>query len=486
MGVFGGSRVQIAGPTGAFVVILLNIVNQYGISGLQIATLLAGIIMLLMGLVKLGNIIKFIPEPVIAGFTSGIAVVIFVGQFKDFFGLSIPVQALHFHEKLFNLFKAFSTLHLPTLSLACLTLLIVVLTPKFTKRIPSFLAAMLFVTVIQTIFQFKGIATIGSTFGEIPQHLPQFSLPAVSADQLLNLISPAFAIALLGAIESLLSAVIADSMINTRHNANQELIGQGLANILCPLFGGFAATGAIARTATNVRNGGNSPLAAITHSFTLLLIILIFSPLIAYIPLCSFSAILFVIAYHMCDHKHFIHILKDAPRNDSLVLLTTFLLTIFVDVVVAVNVGVILALFLFTRRMSQSVIVDRETAADIQAELSENNAVLPNDTLIYTIQGPFFFATTEILSSILDTTHNEPEAIVFRLKHVPFMDLTGLQAFHDAIVKFNNQGVRVYLCEANAKVSRKLARMNILRLVQGQRVFRSLPQTLEQISLSSA
>ncbi len=482
VGVFGGSRVQIAGPTGAFIVILLNIVNQYGISGLQIATLLAGFILLLMGVAKLGNIIKFIPDPVIVGFTSGIGVIIFVGQWKDFFGLSVgSAQYSHFHEKLFGLLKALSSMHLPTLGLACLTLIVIIIIPKFVKRLPAFLVAMTITTLVQTIFQFEDIATIGNIFGQIPQHLPRFQFPEISLDRILELISPAFAIALLGAIESLLSAVIADSMSNTRHDANQELIGQGLANIICPLFGGFAATGAIARTAANIRHGGNSPLSSIVHSLTLLSIILIFAPLIAYIPLCTFSAILFVVAYNMSQVRHFIHILKNAPRNDSLVLLTTFLLTIFVDLIVAVNVGVILALFLFVHRMSQSVIIDRKTDADIQAELIGHDVSIPNNVLIYTIQGPFFFATIEVLGSALDSMHNDPSILIFRLKHVPFMDVTGLQAFYEAIEKFYKRGVNIYLCEANTKVSQKLSKMNILQLVKGNQIFNTFPKVLEQL-----
>lgn len=361
VGIFGGSRVQIAGPTGAFIVILASITAQYGIDGLQIATLFAGFILLFMGIIKLGNVIKFIPDPVIVGFTSGIGVIIFAGEWKDFFGLPthLPLNA-HFHLKLIALIKALPNLDLTTTSLACLSLFLVGFSTKFLRRIPGPLVAMAVVTTLQGVFQFKTVATIGSTFGGISQVLPQFHLPSIQLADALNLIGPAFTIALLGAIESLLSATAADGMSKTRHHSNQELIGQGLANIFSPLFGGFAATGAIARTATNIRNGGNSPIAAIVHSIFLILVIILLSPLAKDIPLCTLAAILFLVAYNMSDIPHFIHMTKHAPRYDLLVLFTTLFLTIFTNLVVAVNVGVILAMLLFIRRMSQFVAVEKK------------------------------------------------------------------------------------------------------------------------------
>jgi len=295
VGIFGGSRVQIAGPTGAFIVILASITAQYGIDGLQIATLFAGFILLFMGIIKLGSVIKFIPDPVIVGFTSGIGIIIFVGEWKDFFGLPthFPLQA-HFHIKFFALIKALPSLDLATTSLACLSLFLVWISPKLLRRIPGPLVAMVVATALQAVFQFKTVATIGSTFGGISQALPQFHLPSIQLARALNLIGPAFTIALLGAIESLLSATAADGMAKkTRHHSNQELIGQGLANIISPLFGGFAATGAIARTATNIRNGGNSPIAAIVHSIFLILVILLLSPLAKDIPLGALASISF-------------------------------------------------------------------------------------------------------------------------------------------------------------------------------------------------
>ena len=484
VGVFGGSRVQIAGPTGAFVVILSHITAQYGIDGLQIATLLAGFILIFMGLVKLGSVIKYIPDPVIVGFTAGIGFIIFVGEWKDFFGLSLtlPLSA-PFHEKLLVTASNLINLNVTTTCLAVMSLLLVVLTPKLIKWLPGPLVAMAAATTLQYFFRFNDVATIGSTFGGIPDQLPQFHLPNITLTQALALIGPAFTIALLGAIESLLSATAADGMARTRHHSNQELIGQGLANIFSPLFGGFAATGAIARTATNVRNGGNSPIAAIVHSIFLILVIVILAPLAAYIPLCTLAAILFVVAYNMSDIPHFTHIIKLAPRADIIILLATFLLTIFTDLVVAVNVGVILAMLFFIRRMSQTVNIEEEDAEKLQTELSMNGIPdLPKDIMIYTIQGPFFFGAAEKIEHALSVTHTDPKAIIFRLKNVPFMDMTGMETFSELIEQYHKRGVSVVLCEANERVKRKLTNIGILQWVNSHRIFDTLADAVKPIA----
>lgn len=481
VGIFGGSRVQIAGPTGAFIVILANITAHYGIDGLQMATLMAGFILLLMGIVKLGNVIKFIPDPVIVGFTSGIGVIIFVGEWKDFFGLKIhlPLDA-PFYQKILALTKALPQLDLMTTSLAALSLFLVFITPKFLKRIPGPLVAMLVVTGLQALFHFKGVATIGSTFGGIPQHLPHFDLPNLTFDRSLELIAPAFTIALLGAIESLLSATAADGMAGTRHHSNQELIGQGLANIVAPLFGGFAATGAIARTATNIRNGGNSPIAAIVHSLVLFLVLILLAPLASNIPLCALAAILFVVAFNMSDIPHFIHIIKKAPLYDVLILLATFLLTIFTNLVIAVNVGVILAMLVFIRRMHQTVIIEEEKHEALQTELATNSIslALPKDLIVYTIQGPFFFGVAEKIEHALAATHADPRIIVFRLKNVPFMDMTGLETFSELIEHYHKRDVQIYLCEANSRVRHKLEKIGILKWVIDNKIFNNLADIL--------
>ncbi len=479
VGLFGGSRVQIAGPTGAFIVILASITAKYGIAGLQIATLLAGIILLFLGFIKLGSVIKFIPDPVIVGFTSGIGVIIIINEWKDFFGLplQIPLNA-HFHHKLSELIKVFPQLNIETTALAILSLLLVLITPKILKRIPGPLVALVVATILQSIFDFN-VATLGSTFGGITQQLPEFQLPNFDFNQILNLIAPAFTIALLGAIESLLSATAADGMSGTRHDSNQELIGQGFANILAPLFGGFAATGAIARTATNIRNGGNSPIAAIVHSLLLILILVLLAPLALNVPLCALAAILFVVAYNMSDLPRFIHMLKHAPQYDIIVLITTFLLTIFTDLVIAVNVGVILAMLLFVRRMHQSVAVEQQTHDHLKAELSANGLTrIPKDMLIYTIQGPFFFGAAEKIERTLALTSAEPKTVIFRLKDVPFMDITGLETFQELIEQYKKRGIIIYICEANAKVTHKLTDIGILNSVSGQQVFPHLADVL--------
>lgn len=485
VGLFGGTRVQIAGPTGAFVVILASITAKYGISGLQIATLLAGGMLILMGLTKLGNVIKFIPDPVIVGFTSGIGIIIFVGEWKDFFGLSVslPLDA-PFYQKIHALLMALPHLSWATTGMAMMSLGLILLAPRFLKRIPGPLIALVIATLMQKIFQFKGISTLGSAFGTIQSALPSFQLPNFSIQLISQLIGPAFTIALLGAIESLLSATAADGMANTRHDANQELIGQGLANLIVPLFGGFAATGAIARTATNIRNGGNSPLAAIVHSITLLLIIIFLAPFASAIPLCTLAAILFVVAFNMSDIPHFIYTIRRAPQYDVIILLVTFFLTIFTDLVVAVNTGVILAMLLFIRRMNQAIVVETHSPIHFQHEIKEHEINLPEDLLVYTIQGPLFFGAAEKIERALAVTHTDPSVIIIRLKNVPFMDMTGLTILRELVEQFHNRGVRIYMCEANAAVRRKLIKFNMLRCLEKKRLFKTFPETLKCCSTS--
>ncbi len=469
--VFGGSRLQIAGPTGAFVVILSSITAQYGIDGLQIATLMAGIMLLLAGSAKLGAIIKFIPHPVIIGFTAGIAVVIFVGQWKDFFGLP-AVAAQHFHEKLWGIAQTLPQLHTPTAALGILSLVLLLVTPKIPllRRVPAPLIALVVVTALHSMLRIDGVATIGSAFGGIPRTLPSFQLPDVNVARVLELISPAFTIAMLGAIESLLSAVVADGMAGTRHDSNQELVGQGIANIAAPLFGGFAATGAIARTATNVRNGGNSPLAGIVHAATLVLVLLVFAPLASDIPLTVLAAILFVVAWNMAEAKHFIRITRRAPLADIVILLVTFGLTVFVDLVVAVNIGVILATLHFLRRMAGSVDVRQQTDADLQHELARQGQAgipLPSSrVLVYAVEGPIFFGVVEHFEQAIAATHTEPRVLIIRLNRVPFVDMTALQTLEEVIVDFRKRGTKVVLCEANDRVMGKMRKAGIIDLIE--------------------
>lgn len=463
--VFGGTRIQIAGPTGAFVVILAGITAQHGVDGLLLATAMAGAILILLGVAKFGGVLRFIPDPVIVGFTAGIGVIIWIGQWQYFFGLP-AVAGSHFHEKLLHLLASFQHLHPATTALAMLSLVLVIYGPRIPalKRVPGPLLAMVVATLIQAIAGFDGVNTIGTAFGGIPQGLPQLSFPDVRFDRLIALLPSAFTIAMLGAIESLLSAAVADGMSGTRHNSNQELIGQGIANLITPLFGGFAATGAIARTATNYRNGATSPLAGIVHSLTLLLILLLLAPVAAQVPLCALAAILFVVAWNMSDVRHFLRMVRTAPRADVFILLITFVLTVFSDLVVAVNVGVILAMLLFLRRMASAVEVLRIDEGALQVELQDNGRLgLPPDVLVYSIEGPFFFGAVENLERALDQTSSDPRFIVIRLNRVPIIDITGLQALEEATLNLERRHVRVILCEARPNVLRKLVRTGLVR-----------------------
>ncbi len=475
---FGGTRLQIAGPTGAFIVILAGITARYGIAGLQVATLMAGVMLLLMGLAKLGGVIKYIPDPVIVGFTSGIGVIIWIGQWKDFFGLHPMPGGEHFHQKLLHLIAAFPGLNLPTTLLGLFTLAVLIISPRIIKRIPAPLVAMVAATALQSIFQFNGVATIGSTFGGIPQSLPHFEMPTMNFTEVLKLIGPAFTIALLGAIESLLSAVVADSMSGSRHDSNQELIGQGIANIFSPLFGGIAATGAVARTATSIRNGATSPLAGIVHSLTLIVTILLLAPLAAHIPLSSLAAILFVVAYNMSELHRFSHMVRTAPKPDVAVLLITFLLTVFTDLVVAVNIGVILAALLFMKRMGAAVSIEPQSSETIQAELRDERFALPAGTVVYAMEGPFFFGVAERLENTLLSIHIHPETLVLRMRLVPLIDATGLQTLRDLIATCKRNKTRLILCEARPNVLEKLRRAGLLAQI-GER---DTPADMQQLA----
>jgi SulP family sulfate permease len=477
--VIGGSRVQIAGPTGAFVVILSSITAQHGIDGLQIATLLAGVILLLFGIARLGAIIKFIPDPVIAGFTAGIAVIIWTGQWKDFFGLP-AVSGQHFHEKVWHSLQIFPQLHVATTALAVLALIVVIVAPRLPvlKRVPGPLTGLVVATLVQATMSFPGVATIGTAFGGIPSGLPSLHIPEVTAARVIELIGPAFAIAMLGAIESLLSAVVADGMAGTRHDSNQELVGQGVANIVAPLFGGFAATGAIARTATNVRNGGTSPLAGIVHAAMLVLIILFLAPLAVHVPLAALAAILFVVAWNMSEARHFVRMIRRAPAADVLILLVTFVLTVFVDLVVAVNIGVILATLHFLRRMASSVEVQEQTAEQLHEEFGHRGLTFPRGVLVYRVEGPFFFGAVENFERALASTHTDPEVVILRLRWVPFMDITGLQTLEEVVRDLHRRKVRVMLTGANERVTGKLEKAGLLDLLGRENFCRDLPQAL--------
>ena len=492
--VLGGSRLQIAGPTGAFIVILSGITAKYGIAGLQTATLMAGVMLLFFGLARMGSIIKYIPAPVIIGFTAGIGVIIWVGQWQSFFGLPATAGE-HFHEKLWYLLQAFPQLHLPTTLLAIFSLLLVIYTPKipYIKRLPGPMVALVAATLIQSLIQLfldnestkaffsplDGIATIGTAFGGIPQGLPSFQLPDLRISTVLELISPAFTIAILGAIESLLSAVVADTMAGTRHNSNQELVGQGIANIVAPLFGGFAATGAIARTATNIRNGGTSPLSGIVHSITLIFVILLLAPLAVNVPLAALAAILFTVAWNMSQVKRLVRIIRQAPKTDIIILLVTFALTVFADLVVAVNIGVILAILQFLRRMANSVEVREVSQQELTQEFKHRGFTgLPSDVLVLAVEGPIFFGVAENIEHAFERTNPDPRIMIIRLRWVPFIDYSGIQAMEEAINYMHKHGATVMLTGANSRVDRKLKKAGIVHLIGEKNYFRNVLEAL--------
>jgi SulP family sulfate permease len=448
--------VQIGGPTGAFVVIVYAIVQRYGVEGLAAATLLAGVILVAFGLARLGGAIKFIPYPVTIGFTSGIALIIFSNEVKDFLGLRMGPVPADFVLK-WRAFAAHSGAVNPwAVLVAALTLGIILAWPRVNRRIPSPFVALIVVTVVVQLFHLP-VETIGSRFGVIEMGLPKPALPAFTLQQLPVLLGPAFTIALLGAIESLLSAVVSDGMIGGRHRSNMELVAQGFANILSPIFGGIPATGAIARTATNVKNGGRTPVAGITHAVTLLLITLFFGRWAGLIPMAALAAILVIVAYSMSEWRTFLAEFR-APKSDVAVLLTTFLLTVLWDLTVAIEVGMVLAAFLFMRRMAEVTninVLTHELHDPVDDFERDPNAVgrrvVPPGVAVYEINGPFFFGAAETFRERLGRVAQRPKVLILRLRHVPAIDSTGLHTLRDLIRRSRHDRSLVILSDVHAQ-----------------------------------
>src|SRR5262245_45630999 len=442
----GGTKIAIGGPTGAFIVILYGINAKYGPENLAICTLLAGGLLFVMGLSRLGTMIKYIPYPVTMGFTSGIAVLIFSTQIKDLLGLKVDKAPSEFIEKMKVLGEHLGTFQWPTLALAGASLAIILLWPKtWQRRLPGSIVALVLGTLAVAFFQLP-VETIGSKFGGIPQGLPKIQVPALSWDNIQHLIQPAFTIALLAAIESLLCAVVADGMTDDRHNSNQELMAQGLANIFSPIFGGIAATSAIARTATNDKTGARSPIAGIIHALTLLLIILAAAPLAKFIPLAVLSAVLINVALHMGEWHNFRRLLK-WPRSDALVFLTAFSLTVVIDLTVAVEIGMVLAAILFIKRVSETTQI---TAVDESTETEgpQHSLVgreIPPGVMAYRIFGAFFFGAADKLESALKRLKQEPDVLILRMRKVFAMDVTGLNALEDLYERLHSRGKRLIL-----------------------------------------
>lgn len=459
----GGSRVQIGGPTGAFVVIVYGIVAKYGYEGLVLSTILAGIILIVMGLARMGALIKFIPYPVITGFTSGIAVIIFSSQVKDFLGLKMGAVPPDFVAKWTAFSEHFGSLDWTTAAVALGTLIVLIVWPKISRMVPGPFVAMILATLAVQIFALP-VATIGSRFGSVPSSLPAPHLPNIPWNNMRELISPSITIALLAAIESLLSAVVADGMIGTRHKSNMELVAQGVANIASPIFGGIPATGAIARTATNIRSGGRTPLAGIVHALTLMLILVFAGQWAAKVPLASLAAILVVVAYHMSEWRSFAGLLR-APKSDIFVLIVTFGLTVFVDLTVAVQVGVVASSLLFMRRMAEVTNIE-----GVSGELNDSSAIddpesitlggraIPKGLEIYEVNGPFFFGAADKIREVVGEIEKPPRVLILRMRNVPAIDATGIHALEQLARKCRSQGTMLILSEVRDQPSSALAR----------------------------
>ncbi|MFT4415046.1 SulP family inorganic anion transporter [Fredinandcohnia humi] len=444
----GGSKFQIGGPTGAFIPVLFGVVATYGYENLLIAGFMAGIILFLMGVFRLGSLIKFIPRPVTIGFTSGIAVIIFVGQIPNFLGLSNVEKHELFLDNMHEIVLHMGEINRYSVLTAIICLAVLLLTPRFFPKIPGSLIALIVSTGIATIFYPTQVATIGSTYGDIPSNLPSFQVPDISYEKIVQLLRPAFVIAILGAIESLLSAVVADGMTNSKHNSNRELVGQGIANIVTPLFGGIPATGAIARTATNIKTGATSPISGVVHGMVVLLVLLLFAPFASKIPLASMAPILMVVAWNMSERRVFYHVLQ-TKSEDSIVLLVTFLLTVFVNLTVAVEVGLILAVIIFTKRMGDIIVTEKVLPNPANKhEKVESHVVTDSHDCpqisIYNVEGPLFFGAAQAFEqSIMSTINYRPKILLLRLGRVPFMDTTGEARLSSIVKDFSKHGIVV-------------------------------------------
>lgn len=458
--VFGGSRVQIGGPTGAFIIILYGIIEQYGIDGLLISTIMAGVILILFGLFQFGNLLRYFPQPLIVGFTSGIAVVIFSTQIKDALGLNIEKLPSEFLEKWLVYFEHINEVNLYALTITIITILISIYSKYITTKIPGSFIAIILMTLMVSIFDIP-VTTIETFFGTIPNDIT-FSLPHFSLSDLYTYLVPAFIIAILGGVESLLSAVVADGMIGGKHRSNTELIAQGIANIFTPFFGGIPATGAIARTATNIKNGARTPISGITHSVVLLLIMLFFIDYAKLIPMSTLAGILLVVSFGMSEYKSFISILKGSPF-DYVVLLSTFILTILVDLTVAIEVGIVLASLLFMKRMAD--VDHRKLVQSTDEDDIENYENLPKGISVYEIGGPMFFASAKQYAELIKANCISSKILIIRMRHVSFIDSTALHNFKETIETLKNNGTIIITSGTNDEVYNDLKKNKIVDLI---------------------
>jgi SulP family sulfate permease len=490
----GGSRVQIGGPTGAFIVIIYGIINNpaLGYSGLVVATLMAGVFLILLGAFRLGTIIKFIPYPIVVGFTSGIAVTIFTTQVPDFLGLSIPGKLPgDFIGKWGACLSHIATIDWPTAAVGILSVVIIALMPRLSRKVPGSLVAIIVMTLavcaLNPWLEGRGlapIATIHDRFGDIKATLPTLTVPELSWDSFRSLLPTAMVIAVLGAIESLLSATVADGVCGDHHNSNQELMGQGVANLLTPLFGGIPCTGAIARTMTNINNGGRTPVAGIVHAFVLLLIFLLLMPLAGYIPMSCLAGVLVVVAYNMSGWRTFAQLLKN-PKSDIAVLLITFFLTVIFDLTVAIEVGLLIACLLFMRRMAETtqvkVIADEIDPADeTDAEVHEEHLIIPEGVEVYEINGPYFFGIANRFEDMMAQMNNHPKVRIIRMRRVPFVDSTGLHNLQNLCELSHREGTHIVLSGVQPKVHEVLVHNGFERLLGRDHICPNINVALER------
>ena len=482
----GGSKVQIGGPTGAFIVIIYGIIQKYGIEGLMIATVMAGVFLLLFGLLKLGTIIKYIPYPIVVGFTSGIAVTIFTTQIKDLFGLTIESVPSDFIEKWGCYISHFSTADLWCSIVGILSVVIIALTPKVSKKIPGSLVAIIVITIAALImknyFGVTTIETIGDRFS-VSSAIPDAQIPAMTWETIKSLVAPAMTIAVLGAIESLLSATVADGVIGARHNSNTELVAQGLANIASPIFGGIPATGAIARTMTNINNGGKTPVSGIVHAIVLLLIFLFFMPLAKYIPMACLAGVLVIVSYGMSGWRSFLALMKN-PKSDVTVLLITFFLTIIFDLTVAIEVGLIIACLLFMKRVSE--ITDVKAVTDEineESDMIKDNAehlTIPEGVEVYEINGPYFFGAGNKFEEVMAAFGDRPKVRIIRMRKVPFVDSTGIHNLTNLCEMSHNEGIEVVLSGVCEKVHKQLEKARFYDILGSKNICSHINLALER------
>ncbi len=473
----GGSRVQIGGPTGAFIIIVFGILEKYGLNGLIISTILAGVILIIFGLLKLGNVLKFFPQPLIVGFTSGIALIIFSTQIKDALGIDVGKVPADFLDKWHFYFSNLEHINFTALIITTITIIICVFSSKLIKKVPGSFIAIVLITIVVYFFKIQ-VSTIETFFGDIPRNI-SLEIPSFKLADLPNYFAPAITIALLGGIESLLSAVVADGMISGNHRSNTELIAQGIANIVTPFFGGIPATGAIARTATNIKNGGRTPIAGIVHAFTLLLIMLFIGPLAKLIPMSCLAGILIVVSYNMSEWRSFVSILKGS-FFDIIILLTTFILTVVLDLTIAIEVGVVLSALLFMKRMSD--IAEKRIDNIVDTDLIEDYSQLPSNTGIYEISGPLFFASSKKYAQVIEKIGLDYKTIIIRMRHVSFADQTGMHNFKSSVQTLMKHNVKIILSGVNDQVYTDFEKFGINELIGIDNIFESFEDALSQVN----